>query len=153
MKKLILSTAILIGVCATTAFGRDVSNYNLDNGIGLKGYDPVSFQSGASPLVGSADLALDHKGVRYNFTSVDNQQVFLQSPSKFESTYGGWCAYAMAKGSLVDINPQHFLVVGQRIHFFVSGRAKRNFQRNVVQYEQQADDNWKEISGEDPTGN
>ncbi|MBH46879.1 MAG: YHS domain protein [Halobacteriovorax sp.] len=131
---------------------RNTERYNLENGVSLKGFDPVSYfpEGGSNPQEGSEEFALEYKGVVYNFASQSNQDQFLSNPSRYEPTYGGWCAYAMASGAQVDIRPQFFSINGNRLHFFVSSRAKRNFDREVEDHENRADQFWKQISGEEP---
>jgi YHS domain-containing protein len=137
---------------------RDVSKYNLDRdlqpgfSIALKGYDPVSYfqEGGGSPLQGKSEFRLDYMGATYLFASAAHLDLFVQNPDKYEPTYGGWCAYAMASGSQVDIQPDIFTIHGNRAHFFVSRRAKGNFDRDIQGHEQRADGFWKQISGEDP---
>lgn len=131
---------------------RNVAQYNLADGVGLKGWDPVAVfpEGGGRAQAGSSRIELTHAGVRYHFASEQNRDLFRQDPEKYEPTYGGWCAYAMASGSKVDIQPQLFTINGSRAHYFVSARAKQNFDRDITGYEQRADDNWKQISGEEP---
>ena len=131
---------------------RKVSEYNLQNAVGLKGYDPVAIfaEGGGAPLAGMPGLSLDYQGVTYHFASVQNRDQFQLQPEKYEPTYGGWCAYAMASGSKVDIQPQLFTVHGNRAHYFVSARAKQNFDRDISGHESRADGFWKMFSGEDP---
>lgn len=131
---------------------RTVAEYNLSQGVGLKGYDPVSYfpEGGSNPTAGIAQYKLNYMGVTYFFTSAKHLDLFVENPDKYEPTYGGWCAYAMASGSKVDIKPTIYTISGNRVHFFVSTRAKRNFDNDVATFEAQADDNWRQISGEEP---
>lgn len=132
--------------------GRNISEYNLTRGVGLKGLDPVSFfpEGGAKPLAGLETIKYEHLGVTYKFASEDNREIFISNPNKYEPTYGGFCAYAMANGEKVDIDPKFYTINGNRIHFFVSSRAKRNFDRDVEDFEVRADGHWMRISGESP---
>ena len=131
---------------------RNVAEYNLQSGVGLKGYDPVSYfpEGGGQPLVGSPEFRLDYMGVTYFFATARHLDLFVQDPDLYEPTYGGWCAYAMASGSKVDIQPTLYTIHGRRIHFFVSKRAKQNFDADIPGHETRADGFWKEISGEEP---
>ena len=131
--------------------GRNVAEYNLTSGVGLKGYDPVSYfsEGGGTPLKGETEFSLIHEGVTYFFATSKNMNTFTKAPEKYEPTYGGWCAYAMASGSKVDINPLLFTIHGNRIHFFVAARAKRNFDSDIVGHEKRADKFCKDISGEE----
>ncbi len=147
----IFSSGLLSGH-AKAQVVRDLSKYNLENSIGLKGYDPVSYfsEGGSSPLKGVQEYGVTHEGVTYLFANPEHMKLFILNPNKFEPTYGGWCAYAMAFGSQVDINPNYFTVHGNRLHFFVSKRAKQNFDSDVADHEAKADGFWKAISGEEP---
>ena len=130
---------------------RNVHEYNLVSGVGLKGYDPVSYfpEGGNQPLVGVSQYKLNYLGVIYFFANAKNLDLFSKEANKYEPTYGGYCAYAMSSGSKVDIDPVIFTMHGNRIHFFVSNRAKRNFDADVNGYEDRADMFWKQISGEE----
>lgn len=132
--------------------GRNVSQYNLSQGLGLNGHDPVSVfpEGGGLSVPGNANIALEHSGVVYRFASEANRQMFTVSPEKYEPTYGGWCAYAMASGSKVEIDTRYFTVQGNRAHYFVNSRAKRNFDADIAGHEQRADGFWLQISGEEP---
>lgn len=150
---LLVVTATFLAVQNVAANeSRNVKEYNLQNGVGLKGYDPVSYfpEGGNAPIVGLSQFRLDYMGVMYFFANSKNLELFTKAADKYEPTYGGYCAYAMASGSKVDIDPKIYTFSGNRIHFFVSSRAKRNFDADVKGYEGRADMFWKQISGEEP---
>lgn len=151
-------TAVVIATATTGAYSlpakaqeaRNVAEYNLTAGVGLKGADPVSyFNEGDKQNLGEQQ-SFDHLGVVYNFNSQKNLDLFETNPEKYEPTYGGWCAFAMASGSQVDIDPDIYTINGNRIHFFVSRRAKELFDADIPSFEARADGFWKNISGEEP---
>lgn len=141
---------------------RNVAEYNLNNqGVGYidgankaiaPGYDPVSVfpEGGGIALKGETQFAVMHEGVEYLFAKETNMKQFLASPTKFEPTYGGYCARAMVVGQKVHINAKFFTVVDNRSFFFVNRRAKRFFDRDIAGNAKKADDFWKQISGEEP---
>lgn len=155
MKNLVHLFLVWVGLLSFSLHAQSVRNaalYNLENGVGLKGYDPVSYfpEGGSKPAEGKSQFKLNYMGVTYMFTSSTNLDLFVENPDKYEPTYGGWCAYAMASGSKVDIKPLIYTINGNRAHFFVSTRAKRNFDNDLALLESQADDNWRDLSGEEP---
>jgi YHS domain-containing protein len=116
-----IATALLLALIAPLAVARssaqeekrDVSQFNLDEkGVALSGYDPVAYfeEGGGKAAKGKADLALTHRGVTYRFSSAANRELFEKEPARYEPDYGGWCAYAMASGEKVEIDPKSFLV-------------------------------------------
>ncbi len=132
---------------------RDISQYNIFRpGENLNGYDPVSYfpEGGGQPAKGRPEIELSYMGVDYNFSTQENRDLFLQDPSKYEPTYGQWCAWAMSQGSTIKIDPLHYTVHGRRLHFFVGARAKGLFDRGLIENENSADGVWKNLSGEDP---
>lgn len=84
------------------------ANNTLGEGIGLVGYDPVSYfpEGGGAPQKGSIKIAVEHAGVTYRFASQEHLSAFKQSPEKYLPQYGGWCAWAVAElGARVDVDP------------------------------------------------
>ena len=149
---LIAAAAILMTQTLSAQEFRNVKEYNLQNQVGLKGYDPVSYfpEGGNKALVGGNQYKLNYMGVIYFFANAKNLDLFAKEANKYEPTYGGYCAYAMASGSKVDIDPLIYTINGNRLHFFVSQRAKRNFDADISGHEVRADGFWKQISGEEP---
>jgi YHS domain-containing protein len=150
--KLILfaSATLLLQLSAFASPDRNVSEYNINQGLGLHGQDPVSYFPEGNSAPSRGLVAQAYEGVTYRFINQENAETFLDRPEKFEPTYGGWCAWAMSQGSKANIDPSLYTFNGNRIHFFFSARAKRNFDNDVARYEAQADINWKNFSGEEP---
>src|SRR5690242_1662987 len=83
-------------------------NFNTDNDLALKGFDPISYFKG-SPVKGNMKIGHDYKGITYYFANEDNREEFKKSPAKYEPAYGGWCAYTVAStGERVKVNPTTF---------------------------------------------
>jgi len=152
---LISSLALALTSFSTNAQeGRNVSAYNQPalNPAGVYGYDPVSYfaEGGSNPVKGSASITHSHSGITYRFSSIENREMFKVMPERYEPTYGHYCAWAMAQGGKVNIDPTIFTIDGSRLHFFIARRAKRNFDRNIPRFSGQADNNWRQFSGEEP---
>jgi YHS domain-containing protein len=141
---------LLFQLNAIAALDRNISEYNINQGLGLHGQDPVSYFPEGNSNPNRGIIAQSYKGVTYRFINQENAEIFLDRPEKFEPTYGGWCAWAMSQGSRVDIDYRFFTINGNRIHFFFSARAKSNFDRDISKYEALADQTWKRFSGEEP---
>lgn len=92
---------------------------NVDkNGIGLGGYDPVSYFSG-TPAAGNENLTSTWNGVTYRFATAANKAAFEKNPAAYEPAYGGWCAYAVGKsGEQVEIDPKTFKILDGKLLLF-----------------------------------
>lgn len=131
---------------------RNESQYNNQFSIVLDGYDPVSYfpEGGGTPIKGSEQISYMYGMRIYHFVSEANRTQFMTNPLKYEPTYGSYCAYAMANGGKIRINPLLFTVSGNRLHFFVNHSAKASFDADVTDHENRADANWFGFSGEKP---
>jgi len=116
---LIVSQLLVASLVAQDLSANRKKEFNLEKGIAIQGYDPVSYFLANKPVKGSKDLAVFHQGVVYYFSSAANKEEFKKNPSKYEPQYGGWCAYAMgAKGEKVSIDPETFKIVGGKLYLF-----------------------------------
>lgn len=94
-------------------------NFNTENGIALREFDPVSYFNSSRPLKGNSKFYHHHKGITYYFANAENVEEFKKSPDKYEPAYGGWCAYTVAlSGERVKINPVTYKIIDGRLHLF-----------------------------------
>ncbi len=114
--------------------GRPVSKYNPAHvKLGLGGADPVSVYLESGVVQGLDSITELHRGVFYQFASEENKQIFLENPNKYEPTYGGWCAWAMAQGSKVPIDTAYFSFDYNenseqlRVNYYIAAAALGNF--------------------------
>lgn len=101
-----------------------LEKYDLDkSGLAIKGYDPISYfpEGGSKPTKGDKKFELVRDGVRYRFTSAAHRDLFKANPDKYAPAYGGWCAYAMAKGDYTEPNPKRYLIQNGKLMLFYDG--------------------------------
>ncbi|OEK05971.1 YHS domain-containing (seleno)protein [Roseivirga misakiensis] len=100
----------------------DTKHYNLKKGLAIQGYDPVAYFTENKAVEGDEKISVKINGVTYYFSSEANKQLFVKSPSKYEPEYGGYCAYAMATGDKVRIDPETFKIVDNKLYLFYNFR-------------------------------
>lgn len=103
-------------------------------GLGLHGYDPVSYFSNA-PQAGSSRFTAEHNGVTYRFVDAANRDAFTADPDRYAPQYGGHCAYAMLEGDLVDIDPEKYKIIDGKLYVFYNGF----FANTLKQWNKQAE--------------
>jgi len=153
-----LFLTLFVALTSFSAHARNTAEWNLgQDNLAIQGYDPVAYfpEGGGQAALGDETLEIEHEGVLYRFANQDNLDLFLSNPDKYEPTYGGWCATAMAMGQKIVIVPERFIVKGDRLFLFsfLNGNdAKVMWEQNPTGLERRADFNWKKVSGEDPRG-
>lgn len=150
MKKLVLLLLILVsGTSFAQNDAKRVNQYNLENKVAIQGYDPVGYFNQGKAIKGKKEISTSYQGVTYNFSSNENKNAFLKTPSKYEPQYGGWCAYAMGSaGEKVEINPETFKVVDGKLFLFYNAyfnNTLKSWNKDEGNLKTQADNNWKKI--------
>ena len=123
--------------------------FNLEKGVAIQGYDPVSYFN-AAPRQGSSTFSTQYNGVIYRFSSAGNLAAFNKNPAGYEPQYGGWCAYAMgAKGEKVEVDPETYKIVGGKLYLFYNkyfNNTLKSWNKAEATLKASADANWKRIA-------
>lgn len=125
-------------------------DFNLENGIAVKGYDVVAYFKQGKAIKGSSSFAVIHQGIKYYFSSAANKETFKNNAAAYEPQYGGWCAYAMgASGEKVDFDPETFKIVNGKLYLFYNrffNNTLPKWNKDEANLKAKADVNWKKIS-------
>ena len=145
---------VFFALLTSISFGQDVtqlrkSQFNLDNGIAINGYDPVAYFKQGKAIKGKKELAVFDQGVTYYFSSNENKDEFKKDPSRYEPQYGGWCAFAMGKdGSKVEVDPGTFKVVDGKLYLYYNkffNNTLKSWNKDESNLKAKADMNWKKF--------
>jgi len=133
MKTIVLSLLIVmsVGFLSTTLHSQEFNVYNRsliqanDEGVAIGGYDPVAFFLQDEAVVGQAEYSCSYLGKTWHFSSEENRDKFLSSPERFTPEYGGFCAHSLTNGTLVEANPEAFLIRDEKLYFYAEKKPNR----------------------------
>lgn len=114
-------------------------------GIGVGGYDPVSYFISQSPTRGSEKFTFLFEGVEYRFSSDRNKKEFAGNPQKFLPQFGGWCSMTMVMGRATAPTYTNFLIKDGKFYLFertLSVNGKELWLKNRTQNEKIAAENY-----------
>jgi len=147
---LALLTLLAGGAFAQNAAASRKKNYNLEDGLGISGYDPVAYFTQNKAVKGSKNNAVVYDGVTYYFATAEDKEEFKKNPAKYEPEYGGWCAYAMgAKGEKVTIDPKTFKVLNGKLYLFYNkffNNTLTDWNKDESNLKKNADVNWQKVN-------
>ena len=156
-RRLIVSGATLaIGAAAFTgiAHGFDEaskSDVNVDaKGVALRGYDPVSYQTGAKPVLGTQSFTATHDGATYQFASASNRDAFRANPARYAPAYGGFCAMGVAMGRKLDGDPTLYRVVDNKLFLNVNQAVQARWVQDIPGNVLKAQAEWPALRGKTP---
>jgi YHS domain-containing protein len=122
----------------------DAVHTNWRNNTAADGYDVVTFFSG-KPQLGKTEFSTFYEGVDWVFFNQANKDLFLTNPELFSPQFGGYCAWAVAKGKLAPGSPNHWHVEDGRLYFNYNARIKRRWDKKRPKFIQNADERWSDL--------
>ena len=138
-----------LGVEVSAQTAARTKQFNLENGLAIQGYDPVTYFTQNKAVEGNKQFSIIYEGATYHFANAANKEAFLKDPKKYEPQYGGWCAYAMgATGEKVEIDPETFKVLNGKLYLFYHSWANNTlpkWNKDEVNLKQKADKSWMNI--------
>jgi YHS domain len=82
----------------------------------INGYDPVAYFTVGKPVKGQDGFSFTWMDARWKFASQANLDLFKADPERYAPQYGGYCAYGVAKGNLVKVEPDQFTIRGGKLY-------------------------------------
>lgn len=137
-------------IAPVTALAED--EHNVSTGVtptgaslGLHGVDSVALSTLNAVVAGSAVHTVVHEGVAYYFASAESARMFSAAPEKYAPQYGGFCAYAVAKGKKYDGDPRYADIVDGRLYLFVNAAVFALYKEDPQGILAQAETTWASI--------
>ncbi len=147
------SATLAASLAPATAFAFDMdspSEYNLENGLGIKGFDPVAYFTVGKPMKGMPEFTASFEGVKYQFASAESRDMFIVNPAKYAPQYGGFCAMAVANGVKLDGMPNIWTIYEGKLYLNVGPAIQKLWVSDIPKYEAIAKDNWPQIRKQTP---
>ena len=114
-------------------------------GNAVNGYDVVAYFLEQKPVKGISKFNYEWEGEKWLFSSKENLELFQKKPQKYAPQYGGFCAFAMAKGSFASTKPEAWSIVDGKLYLNYDLRIRKRWEENQNYFIQFADKNWQNI--------
>ena len=117
-------------------------NVSKDKKTAMHGHDPVAYFTDGKPVKGSAEFTATYKGVTWRFASAENRDRFKADPAAYAPQYGGYCAYAAARGYFADADPAAWRIEGGKLYLNYNKRVQGLWEAQMKANITKADKNW-----------
>ncbi len=114
----------------------------LVQGVAVGGYDPVAYFTEGKPVKGSEEFTLQHDGAAWRFANAEHRDAFAADPAKYAPQYGGYCAYAVAKGSTAKAEPDAWTIHDGKLYLNFDRSVRAIWEKDIPGYVNKADANW-----------
>jgi YHS domain-containing protein len=112
------------------------------SGLGLEGYDVVAYFTDHRPVKGSDAYTSQWQGVTWQFVSAQHRDTFAADPAHYAPQYGGYCAYAVSRGTTAHGDPAQWAIVDQRLFVNNNPLARKLWEAGRSRNIRVGDVNW-----------
>ncbi len=137
-----------VGIAGGAAAGEKVKPlvFQTEDKVAIKGYDPVAYFVEGTPTKGDPAFSSEYEGATWQFANAANRDLFAADPAKYAPAYGGWCAYGMAQGGKVPIDPTAWKIVDGTLYLNVNKKIQGWWEADIPGFIQEANANWAGFS-------
>ena len=107
----------------------------------IRGYDTVAYFTEGEPVEGSDEFATEWQGATWRFASQEHLDLFEADPEKYAPQYGGYCAYGVAGGYLVKIEPELWTIVDDELYLNYDDDVQEKWVKDIPGFIATADGN------------
>ncbi len=132
-------TALALGL--TVAHAGEPPVFATGDGA-LRGYDPVAYFTAGKPMKGRDPYQFEWNGATFKFASAEHLALFESDPEKYAPQYGGYCAYAVAKGATASTVPEAWTVHDGKLYLNYSLSVRERWREDIPGHIAAADRNW-----------
>ena len=126
------------------AFAAESPVFATEDGA-IRGYDPVAYFTVGEPIQGSEQFTASWQGATFKFASAANLELFKADPAAYAPQYGGYCAYAVAKGATAGTVPDAWTIVEGKLYLNYSLAVQQRWRKDVPGHIRAADRNWPAV--------
>lgn len=129
------------------ALAEKLEIYVTSEGVAINGYDPVAYFLEENHVEGSAQFKANWKRADWYFSSAENRDLFEASPEEYAPQYGGYCAFAVAFGSIATTVPEAWTIYKGKLYLNFSLGVRRRWRQDPDRFIELADNNWPGVLG------
>lgn len=111
----------------------------------IQGYDTVAYFTQNKAVKGETSISAEWNGATWLFVNEEHKALFVANPEAYAPQYGGYCAYAMADGKAVRVDPKAFSVVDGLLYLNFSTGVRSRWEADIEGYVSSANQQWQTL--------
>ena len=141
-KSVTLATSLFF---SSLSFAANIDMNADENDIAIQGYDTVAYFIKGRPVEGKQKYTATYNNAIYQFSSEKNRDLFRANPEKYAPQYGGFCAMGVALEKKLDVDPEAFKIVDNKLYLNLNKAVQKKWLTDVPGNIDTAETNWPEI--------
>jgi len=143
--KTILAAASIVTLAPAALADKDPIYTGTFSNVAVEGYDPVAYFTEGKPVKGDKDFTFEYQGADFRFASAENLALFRADPAKHAPQYGGYCAWAVAKGKTAKGDADHWRIVDGKLYLNYNSSIQKKWEADIDGFITSADANWPTV--------
>lgn len=136
---------VALAIAAATAQSRGGPRVFAEDGLAIRGYDPVAYFTEGRPVQGRPEFHMTWHGATWRFASAAHRDAFHAHPERYAPAYGGFCAWAVSEGYTASIDPEAWRIVDGRLFLNYDRGIQRRWEADMAARIRRGDTNWPGI--------
>ncbi len=141
----LMSALAPAGLQAAPAAWRDHAT-----GLAIGGFDPLAYYVDAKPRRGDSEFEYQWQGTVFRFVNPGNRAAFERDPQVYAPRFGGYDPVVLAKGLVVEGEPEIWAIRDQALYLFESRESLAEWARNPGAVLAKAAQNWPRLAATIP---
>lgn len=112
--------------------------------VAIAGYDAVAYHTMGKAVKGSPKFTTYWMHAAWHFANAGHRDLFAADPEKYAPAYGGYCAYGIAFGLKMRIDPKTWRIVNGQLYLNQDADVQRAWEQDHFYYIEQGDSSWAE---------
>jgi YHS domain-containing protein len=133
---------------ATAAPETDLPAVFAEDGIAIKGADPVAYFTDGAYVPGSEEFTYDWGGATWQFANAEHRDTFANDPAAYAPQYAGYCAWAVTQGNKAPIDPEAWKIVDGKLYLNYDKKIQAKWEKDIPGNIAKADDQWPEVAAQ-----
>ena len=130
---------------AGAALAKDPVYTGRFSNLAVDGHDVVSYFTEGAKVRGLAEFETKYMGAVWRFSSAENLAKFKADPTAYAPQYGGYCAWAAARGYTARGNPKNWNIVDGKLYLNYDDNVEEKWKQDIAGFIAKADANWPGI--------
>lgn len=120
-----------------------------EHGKAVAGYDVVTYFNAETPQPGDPAHAVVWKGAVWQFVSRKNREQFEANPKAYAPQYGGYCAFGVSQGIILDTDPSLYQLRGGKLYLIHDEAVFRRWGEDIDGHISAANAQWPGVLREE----
>lgn len=142
---MMLSATLVLGAERINTLDRKGLFGYEDSGVAIRGYDSVAYFTQSKAVEGLDDFSTNWSGATWKFSSQDHLDLFVNDPEQYAPQYGGYCAYGVAQGNLVKIEPELWTIVDGKLFLNFDKKVQQQWKKDIPGFIITADSKFEQL--------